>query len=115
MNLVVFHDHGAHLLDPLLKKGFRHCFCVVDDGTYQIAIDGQMGLPHIQVVAGSDFDLKEFYVNEGFTVLEVGEGKAVRVPLILSNCVGMVKIVLGIQAWWVLTPYRLYKHLTRAS
>jgi hypothetical protein len=111
-NLVVFHDNGAHLLDPILKKGFKHCFVVVDDGTYMIVVDGQMGLPHLQVIAGSDFDLKNFYVNEGFIVVEAPEGKAIRVPLVLSNCVGMAKTILGIRAWWVITPHQLYQRLT---
>lgn len=112
MSLVVFHDHGAHVLDPLLKEGFRHCFCVVDDGSYQIKIDGLAGLPHVEVVAPSGFDLMAFYAKEGFTVVEVANGAPPNLPLTLTNCVGLVKAVLGIQAFGVLTPYQLYRRLT---
>ena len=41
MNLVVFHDHGCHILDPLLEKGFRHCFAAVQTGDYWVTIDGK--------------------------------------------------------------------------
>ena len=115
MSLVIFHDHGAHMLDPFLKEGFRHCFCVIDDGHYQISIDGRAGLPHVEVVAASCFDLREFYAKEGFTVVEVDRGTPPRLPLTLTNCVGLVKAVLGIQAFGVVTPYQLYKEITHAA
>ncbi len=113
MSIVVFHNHGSHPLDPLLKEGFKHCFCAVQSGDYWIAIDGKMGLPSIEVVAPSDYDLAEFYAKEGFTVVEVGEGTAALLPLTLTNCVGMVKSVLGIQAFGIVTPYRLYRRLSK--
>jgi len=109
-SLVVFHDHGNHVLDPLLKTGFKHVFCCVNDGDYWISIDGKAGLPDVNVVAKADYDLKSFYENEGFTVVEVDRGKPVRVPLVLSNCVGSTKAVLGIRGLSV-TPYQLYKRL----
>lgn len=113
MKLVVFHDHGAHWLDPLLKPGFRHCFAVVQAGDYMISVDGLAGLPALDVVAASTYDLVGFYRDEGFTVVEVDEGIPIRVPCISSNCVGMVKAVLGIRAPFALTPYQLYRRLTR--
>lgn len=97
----------------MLKEGFRHCFCVVAHGEYQIVVDGLNGLPEIKVVAGTGFDLKPFYVKEGFTVVEVPRGKPSRWPLTNTNCVGLVKAVLGIRAPLALTPYQLYKELTR--
>ena len=112
LNLVVFHDHGDHFLDPFLKSGFRHVFCAVSDGTYWITVDGRMGLPVIEVVAASTFDLRSFYENEGFTVVAVAKGGPVRVPYVMSSCVGMVKTVLGVRSISV-TPYQLYKFIRK--
>ena len=113
MNLVVFHDHGGHWLDFLLKRGFKHCFCVVQDGDYMIRIDGLNSKPKIDVVAGSSFDLRGFYAKEGFTVIEVEEGTPMKMPFTLNNCVGMVKTVLGIRAFGAVTPFQLYRRLSR--
>ena len=113
MTLVIFHDNGGHILDPLLKQGFRHCFCVVNDGTYWIEINGKAGGPEIRVVAGSDYNLRRFYEGEGFTVIEAVHGDGAWLPLVLSNCVGVAKTVLGLSAPFVFTPYQLYRRLTK--
>jgi len=111
MSLVVFHNNGGHWLDSLLKDGFKHVFCVVVDGDYWISIDGQAGLPVVSVVCASSYDLKSFYEDEGYEVVEVEKGRGLNTPVILNNCVGMVRSILGIQASFVLTPYQLFKHL----
>jgi hypothetical protein len=85
----------------------------VDDGTYIIMIDGLMGRPLVEVVSGSDYDIAEFYVKQGYTVVETIRGSPPNIPLILSNCVGLVKAIIGINALTVFTPYQLYRRLTR--
>jgi hypothetical protein len=110
---VVFHNNGDHPLDSFLKKGFKHCFCLIDDGTYIVMIDGLMGRPLIQVIAGSDYDIEEFYVKQGYTVVETTRGGPPNIPLILSNCVGLVKALIGINELTAFTPYQLYRRLTK--
>jgi L-ascorbate metabolism protein UlaG (beta-lactamase superfamily) len=111
---VVFHEHGNHWLDPLLHPRFRHCFVVVPDPAgYWIRIDGMDGRVGVEVVAALDFDIKSFYEGEDFTVVEVNKRGRIRLPITLTNCVGMVKTVLGINAPWVWTPYQLHRNLTR--
>lgn len=113
--LVVFHDHGSHVLSPLLKRGFRHCFAAVSNGEYWITIDGGEGFPLIEVAAPSDFDLAAHYRKQGFGVIETEQGSTLpSSPLVLANCVGIVTTVLCIRSWAV-TPYGLYKYLRRAS
>ncbi len=111
--LAVFHDHGCHVLDPLLKRGFRHVFCAVqDDNGYWIRFDAKVGVPEIDVVAKPGFDLAGFWREHGFTVVEWERGSVVPwLPFVNANCVGSAKVVLGICAPWVLTPYGLYKYL----
>ena len=86
----------------------------VVSGDYWVGIDPSEGTPKIEVVTGSSVDLAGRYRAEGFTALEI-ETRAFppRTPLVVSNCVGMAKIVLGIRAPFALTPYRLYRHLVR--
>ncbi len=114
--LAVFHDHGNHILDPLLKAGFRHCFAAIASEEVWIRIDGQVGCPVFEVVAQASFDLATFYRAEGFTVIETEQRSTpTRWPLTLTNCVGLVKTVLCINAALVVTPWRLYLYMTRPS
>jgi hypothetical protein len=115
MALVVFHDHGCHPLDRFLKQGFRHVFCAVAQGDYWIVIDSMAGRPVVKVVAGTTFDLAAFYRNEGMTVVETEGGPGIRAPFAFSNCVGMVKAVLGIRAPFRVTPYQLFRFLRRRT
>ena len=109
-NIIVFHGHGNHILAPLLKTGFKHVFCCVNDGVYWIVIDGKGGVPEIEILALADYDLKKFYEEAGFTVLDISESNPTRSPVVLSNCVGLVKAILGIRCF-ALTPWQLYKRL----
>ena len=108
--LAVFHDYGNHPWDPILKTGFKHCFCSVASGEYWILIDSRMGLPHVEVVSHSAYDLKQFYEDQGYTVVAIERGRPTKLPFIHSNCVGMVKSVLGIKTF-AFTPYQLYRSL----
>lgn len=113
--IVVFHDHGNHCFDPILKSGFRHVFCVVDDGAGWIQIDGRNGVPTIETVCANDFDLAKFYRCKGFTVVEIRKGRGLRLPLVLSNCVGLVKATLGLHFPFCVTPYQLFRRLEREA
>ncbi len=113
--VVVFHNEGAHILDRFLKPDFHHCFVAITDDQCWISIDGRLGVPVIEAVAPADYDLATFYrEQEGYTVAETTRGTAsTRLPFINANCVGIVKIILGIRAPSVLTPWQLYKYLRR--
>jgi hypothetical protein len=112
--LVVFWDPEGARWEWALKPGFRHVFCCVDDGKQWLMFDARDGRPVLKSIGVvSDFDLYGFYENEpGMTVVQVGEkGPPVRVPFVLSNCVGLVKAMLCIRAPFVQTPHQLYRHL----
>lgn len=111
--LAVFHDHGGHALDRWLKPGFRHVFCALASGEFWIRIDAKAGQPVIEAVAPADYDLATFYRAEGFTVVEMEQRTTpLRWPLMLVNCVGLVKLVLCIKAPLVVTPWRLYRRIS---
>ena len=110
--LVVFSPTSgtSDFLTRCLKEGFKHCFVVIDDGSYWIQIDGKAGIPEIEVVTNSDYDLVSFYRGEGYRVVETYRRNRPMPHLVLGDCVGVVKAVLGVHSWAV-TPYGLYKRL----
>ena len=112
--IVVFGDgERQHWLAWLLKPGFRHCFVCLEDNDLWLQVDGAEGVPIIKYLTTSDFDLTMFYRDQGMTVVETYQRiKPVIWPLMLRNCVGLVKTVLCIRSM-SLTPYSLYKRLKR--
>lgn len=116
--VVVFHDgltDHPHWLAFLLRRGFRHTFCAILNGDYWITIDGKRGVPDVEVVAGADYDLADFYRLQGFTVVETRQqGRPLLAPVVANNCVGLVKATLCLRTA-ALTPYQLYRHLKGKS
>lgn len=124
--LAVFHSkQSRHWANRWLKRGFWHVFVCVCDGPaiepklgrpsgYWVRLDAQDGAPAVEVVAPSNFDLAGFYRENGLTVVEVETpARPPLWPLMAANCVGMAKLVLGIRAPWVVTPYGLFQHLLK--
>jgi hypothetical protein len=117
--LVVFQDQSAHRLAWLLRPGFRHVFiCLLTEREgvgYWISIDPAWGLPLIDVQCGADTDLRAFYEGLGHRVIELERlsPPEPRWPWALANCVGVVKAVLGLKAPFVITPYQLFKRISR--
>lgn len=112
--LVVFRDQTEIAWLRWLKRGFRHCAVVVRIGGEWVMIDS---LSHSICVGKFGAEpmsrLAWCYRKAGHIVIEtaVGECKARVAPPLPFTCVEAVKRVLGIQSWFVLTPYQLYRHL----
>jgi hypothetical protein len=113
--VVIFTGVGSHPLAKWLKPGFRHCAVAVQDGDSPwILIDPAEGVPNFRIMGAHDFDLAAFYREIGETVVEtVVKAEPLQWPLAMANCAGMVKAVLGLRAPLVVTPYALYRRLTR--
>ena len=113
--IVVFKNTAGlrqHWLAPLLKDGFRHCGVAVEAGDYWVFVDPNPDCIRFQVPALKNYDLAGYFKNQGFSVVELNTtGAEVRVPLVVSNCVGVVKTVLGIRKFSIITPHQLYKYL----
>ena len=114
--LVIFRPEGDRWYSRLLKPGFRHVFCLLDDGDFWILIDGLVGVPFVQAVAESSFDVAGWYRDQGFSVIEtVKRNQAPRTPFVAANCVGMAKVVIGVRAAFAFTPYQLYRALKKRT
>ncbi len=114
--LVVFFDPPNARYQWLLKPGFRHVFACVLNGDYWIMNDPRDGRPVLQVAGLADYDLKEYFELQGYTVVETEQGDVpTGAPMTVNDCVGSVKALLCIRAPLVQTPYGLYKYLIRGK
>jgi hypothetical protein len=113
--LVVFVDQTECGWLRMLRRGFRHCFAAVSDGSAWIVCDSLKDRMEINVLrVPADFDLAGFYASKGYEVL-IGRVRCVpsrgRLPLTPLTCVAVVKRILGLRAICVLTPRQLFCHL----
>jgi hypothetical protein len=113
---VLFYDTTNLWFLQGLKKNFRHCSILLIDEQIMISLD-LIG-KKLEIDLCEILDLPEFERQlevEHITVLKtkirpVGPSWFSLIPV---NCVELAKRILGIRAWGVLTPYQLYKFLTR--
>lgn len=99
-----------------LRPGFRHCFVIVHDGTRWLSLDPLLQHTELKVHdVPPDFDLPGWLAGRGNRVLPapVNRGHKKPVPPMMFTCVEAVKRVLGLHHWSVMTPWQLYRHLTR--
>lgn len=113
--LVVFFDPEGARWEWALKVGFRHVFCIVDDGKTWVMVDGRDGRPVVESMGPSSFDMKKFYEDlEGYSVIEIERpDRPLRSPVVTVNCCGLVKAHLCIRAPLAFSPWQLYRHLER--
>ncbi len=115
MVLVVFSgETEVAWLRLLLKKGFRHCFVVIDKNDHRIICNPLFHQTEIATVGNVSLDkVAEWYENLGMTVVNsfIRDAPQRAAPCRPYTCVEAVKRIIGIQAGRILTPYQLYKHL----
>lgn len=102
----------------LLKPGFRHCFVALNDGRHWVTVDPLACFTEVEVQpVPAGFDLPGWYRGLGLTVVpaEVRRDRRRPAPWAPFTCVEAVKRILGIRARHVLTPWQLYRFLTRPA
>lgn len=110
---VVFTETDLWFLKGL-KRGYRHCAVFVQCGDSFVFMDPRLTGVDIRVCAGAS----SVYDLAGLKDTTVQAARIIQrtdrqiVPAIFT-CVTIVKRVLGIKAWWVLTPYQLNKYIMK--
>lgn len=101
----------------VLKPGFRHCFALLHDGRQWLSYDPLASYTELAVHrVPPEFDLPGWLAGRGLTVVPAPVLKGRKpAPLMPFTCVEAVKRVLGIHARRVLTPWQLYRFLTRQT
>lgn len=97
----------------LLKKGFRHCYLVLNDQTNWITIDPLSNMMMVQTAhVPGNFDLPLWLSDRGNIVIPARITTQTRqAPWSIFTCVETAKRVLGIRKRLILTPWQLYKFL----
>ncbi len=99
-----------------LRPGFRHCFAAVDDGARWLTVDPLLHRLEVRACdLPSTLDLAAEYRRMDLVVLEITPPEiALRAaPVGIFTCVETVKRLLGLRAPRVLTPWQLFRFLTR--
>jgi hypothetical protein len=103
----------------LLKPGFRHCFVVLCNGERLVAVEplaSRIEICSIDAPLGPDAFLESLEAL-GMKVVRAGisraQDKGWRFGIF--TCVEVVKRILGVEAWLAITPYRLYRRLSKPA
>lgn len=115
--LVVFVDHTHCRWLGWLKRGFRHCFVVVQHEACWVVCDSLKSHMELALLElPESFDLAGFYTDQGHHVL-VGHtaSNGCHHPFSLAplTCVTVAKRLLGVRDPRVHTPWQLFAHLSR--
>lgn len=100
----------------LLRPGFRHCFVALHDGRHWVVVDPLAPFTDVAVLdLPPAYDLPGWFRGLGLTVVRarLRRGLVRPAPWGPFTCVEAVKRVLGLHAPFVLTPWQLYRRLTR--
>lgn len=116
---VVFSDDTHLFWLRGLKKGFRHCAMIIrkeDDSGWLVVdpLSHHLLIDEVRAVTGQP-DLPELLRAEGHTLVAVTIAAPPRkaAPFMPLTCVEVVKRLLGIHDWRIITPYQLYRHLNK--
>ena len=103
----VFTAARDHWRSPLLHPLYQYC--------YLLKADAGRWIVYCKTSEGLDLmTLDEFSASEGNVIVAKAKVRDNRRSLFMLNkCVGHIKQAIGIRNPFILTPYQLYKYLTR--
>lgn len=114
---VVFADSDLGYL-RMLKPRFRHCMIIVGDGGEWILLDPlSNGLQVTRMGALPPNDLMEIMRESGLTAVPVQRAAPYRreLPWAPFTCVETVKRTLALRGRFVVTPWQLYRRISRRA
>jgi len=103
-----------------MKDGFKHVTAIKFTGLFWIKVDLALGWTDFDVLPFDRYDtIKDVLKGQDVTYQYVERWRKpryrVRTMFAPWTCVEAMKSIIGIRAWWVFTPYQLYKHLERTK
>lgn len=113
---VVFSNDTDIRMLKIFRRGFRHCFVMMQQDSRWILIDPRANKTDIHLLPHpSHFNFPRYYAEQGKTVVKIQNIMTPQkiLPPISLSCVGAVKRLIGMHAWAVITPHQLYKKLLK--
>jgi len=114
--LVVFSDQTGLWWLRFLRRGFRHCFAMIQFGEGWVLYNPLSNGTQIDVWAGVGEDtVRGWLEGQGFVVVEYDLAPLGPDPLAWApfSCVEAVKRALRVRAGHVVTPWQLYRFLRK--
>lgn len=111
---IVFSNHTEIRWLKIFKRGYRHCFIILNDGERWISIDPMAHYMDIVVQnAAPDFNLIGWLERRGYEVMRTELKRDLKSPspAMFFTCVEACKRILGIQKRSIFTPWQLRKYL----
>ena len=97
------------------KEGFRHVAIVIRTDSNYVLIDPRASTVGLELTGRVVPDTMERQLRDNSHAIQrvsTVKGKGF-FPIGLFTCVSLFKKLLGIRAWWVLTPYQLYNYINK--
>ena len=100
-----------------LKKGFRHCFVVMQTENGWITIDPlylNIDINHYRDKQKNIF-LPQWFEQQGYKVVQAIINKPTKRKIYFSpySCVEVIKKIIGLNNFFIMTPWQLYKYLKK--
>lgn len=107
-----------HWLIKRLMPMFQHCYTMqkTPGGAFWIIVNPKSAFTSVTIETVDDYPHPRLYSGRESVILPVRtvvKEMQPRHTLCIFNCVEVVKSLLGIRDFWLLTPRQLYKRLSR--
>ena len=124
--LVYFYENDDyHRHTKFFKKGFKHCGVLSydDDAKHWLLIEYIFGHIMVEVLPDNKIEplFRLFKMRNGVVLQGDMQSNTTKFPSILGSwikehsCVSYVQRILGMNKWWVFTPYQLYCALKKVK
>lgn len=114
---VVFSGQTDRPWLKILKRGFRHCFVIVNDGQRWLSFDPMLNYTDLRMHhhIPPSFDLPSWFAAKDYRVVQTDICRTPQkpAPLALFTCVEAVKRFLGLHTRGIITPWQLYRYLSK--
>lgn len=110
--LVYLDTERRHWWNRFLQPGFQHVIALKRDGRIWIAMRWHAEFLDVDVIRSDNTPWAMFPKAHIQRVVSLRKEGSIRSPAFVGpiTCVEFVKALLGIRAFWIRTPYQLFKH-----
>ena len=117
---IIFTESGSeNWLIKRLRKPYQHVLAIKKSPgkRFWIVINPIISFTYVDIVPVKDFPDIESLVDKNAVIVPYTASiiDKSRHTLCVINCVEIVKSLLGIRAFWIWTPYQLYKYIKKGG